>query len=79
MDDRTIVAFYDSPLPVLEAYVDSREGLDRAGGFALQQMGAHLISRVEGDFYNAVGFPGAAFFRWLALLIEEEDDFLDID
>ncbi|KAF8604601.1 Maf-like protein [Ceratobasidium sp. AG-I] len=79
MDDRTIVAFYDSPLSTLEAYVDSGEGLDRAGGFALQQMGAHLVSRVEGDFYNAVGFPGAAFFKWLAALIEEEDDFLDID
>ncbi|KAG8793691.1 hypothetical protein FRC12_001933 [Ceratobasidium sp. 428] len=79
LDDRTTLTFYDSPLPVLEAYVDSGEGMDRAGGFALQQRGAHLISKIEGDFYNAVGFPGSSFFRWLALLIQEEDDFLEVE
>lgn len=77
MDDRTIVYFYNSSIPVLEAYVDSGEGLDRAGGFALQQRGAHLVYKIEGDFYNAVGFPGASFFRWLGILVEEEDDFLE--
>ncbi|KAG9089649.1 hypothetical protein FRC07_012282 [Ceratobasidium sp. 392] len=79
LDDRTTLTFYDSPLPVLEAYVDSGEGIDRAGGFALQQRGAHLIAKIEGDFYNAVGFPGSSFFRWISLLIEEEDDFLDVE
>jgi septum formation protein len=79
LDDRTTVNFHNSPLPVLEAYVDSGEGHDRAGGFALQERGAHLISRIEGDFYNAVGFPGSSFFKWLALLIEEEDDFLGLE
>ncbi|QRV74947.1 N-acetylserotonin O-methyltransferase-like protein [Ceratobasidium sp. AG-Ba] len=79
MDDRTTLTFHDSPLPNLEAYVDSGEGIDRAGGFALQQRGAHLISKIEGDFYNAMGFPGSSFFKWLALMIEEEDDFLELD
>ncbi|KAG8739993.1 hypothetical protein FRC10_004872 [Ceratobasidium sp. 414] len=79
LDDRTTLTFHDSPLSVLEAYVDSGEGIDRAGGFALQQRGAHLISRIEGDFYNAVGFPGSGFFKWLALLIKEEDDFLELE
>ncbi|KAG9103531.1 hypothetical protein FRC06_010107 [Ceratobasidium sp. 370] len=79
LDDRTTLTFYDLPPSVLEAYVDSGEGIDRAGGFALQQRGAHLISRIEGDFYNAVGFPGSSFFRWLALLIKEEEDFLEIE
>ncbi|CAE7170485.1 unnamed protein product [Rhizoctonia solani] len=79
MDDRCTVHFHDSSISNLEAYVDSEEGIDRAGGFALQERGAHLVSKVEGDFYNAMGFPGSAFFRWIGILVEEEDDFMDLD
>lgn len=35
-----------------------------------------LIRKVEGDYNNVVGFPTASFFRFLDLLVEEEDDFL---
>lgn len=36
MDERSIVHFADNPVSLLEAYVDNGEGLDRAGGFAVQ-------------------------------------------
>ena len=36
MDDRTLVTFSDNPVSLLKAYVDSGEGTDRAGGFAVQ-------------------------------------------
>jgi len=36
IDERTLVYFADNPFHVLKAYVDSQEGLDRAGGFAVQ-------------------------------------------
>lgn len=36
IDERSLVYFADSPRHVLEAYVESGEGLDRAGGFAIQ-------------------------------------------
>lgn len=36
MDDRTIVTFSDNPVSLLEAYAESGEGIDRAGGFAVQ-------------------------------------------
>ncbi|GJJ08160.1 hypothetical protein Clacol_002368 [Clathrus columnatus] len=78
MDERTMVYFAENRRHVLEAYVESGEGLDRAGGFAIQGLGGLLIRKIEGDYFNVVGFPGAAFFTFLALLIEEEDDFLDI-
>lgn len=41
-------------------------------------MGGILVSKYDGDFWNVVGFPAASFFKFLELLIEEEDDFLDI-
>ncbi|KAG8807835.1 hypothetical protein FRC18_005346, partial [Serendipita sp. 400] len=62
----------------LKAYVDSGEGLDRAGGFAIQGLGGLLVGKIEGDFWNVVGFPASAFFTLLDYLVEEDDDFLEI-
>jgi predicted house-cleaning NTP pyrophosphatase (Maf/HAM1 superfamily) len=36
LDERTTVYFSENPPHLLEAYADSGEGLDRAGGFAIQ-------------------------------------------
>ncbi len=41
-----------------------------------QGLGGMLVSKVEGDYQNVVGFPAASFFKFLGLLIEEEVDFL---
>ncbi|KAG8951247.1 hypothetical protein FRC04_006486 [Tulasnella sp. 424] len=79
MDERSIVHFADNPVSLLEAYVDNGEGLDRAGGFAIQGLGGMLIRKVDGDWHNVVGFPAAAFFKFLEILVEEEEDFLAVD
>jgi len=78
MDDRSLVTFSDNPVSLLDAYADSGEGIDRAGGFAVQGLGGMLIRGIEGDFHNVVGFPAAAFFKNLEILLEEEVDFLSI-
>ncbi|KAG2341170.1 Maf Ham1 [Suillus weaverae] len=78
IDERTLVFFGDNPDYVLKAYADSEEGLDRAGGFAVQGRGNLLIRKIDGDFHNVVGFPGASFFKLLDILVEEEEDFLAI-
>ncbi|KAL8287597.1 hypothetical protein RQP46_003455 [Phenoliferia psychrophenolica] len=67
----TTVIFADSPPELLRAYVDSNEGIDRAGGFAIQGLGGMLIKEIKGDYNNCVGFPAQAFFEWLAELTEE--------
>lgn len=36
MEERTLVHFSENPVHILEAYADSGEGVDRAGGFAIQ-------------------------------------------
>ncbi|KAM6493453.1 Inosine triphosphate pyrophosphatase-like protein [Amanita muscaria] len=78
LDERTLVYFADNPKHLLEAYAKSGEGLDRAGGFAIQGLGSVLISKVDGDYNNVVGFPAASFFKLLEILIEEDPDFLDV-
>ncbi|KAG6370837.1 Maf Ham1 [Boletus reticuloceps] len=78
MDERTLVYFADNPLRVLEAYVENGEGYDRAGGFAVQGLGSILVRKIDGDYNNVVGFPGASFFHFLDKLVEEEEDFLQM-
>ncbi|KAH7099027.1 Maf/Ham1 [Auriculariales sp. MPI-PUGE-AT-0066] len=78
MEERTLVHFANNSKELIEAYVQSGEGIDRAGGFAVQGLGGMLIAKVDGDYNNVVGFPGASFFRFLNVLIKEEDDFLDV-
>ncbi|EIW57973.1 Maf/Ham1 [Trametes versicolor FP-101664 SS1] len=76
IEERTLVYFAENDRHVLEAYVGSGEGSDRAGGFAIQGLGGLLVSKIEGDYNNVVGFPATSFFKFLDLLIEEEVDFL---
>lgn len=73
----TIVHFFDYPPEVIQAYVDHGEGIDRAGGFAIQGLGGLLIDRIEGSYDNCVGFPGSQFWRWLSEL-DEDGTFDDI-
>ncbi|MBO4413187.1 MAG: septum formation protein Maf, partial [Clostridia bacterium] len=40
-----------------EAYVASGEPLDKAGADGIQERGALFLTRIEGDFYNVMGFP----------------------
>ncbi|MBW3593457.1 MAG: Maf family protein [Actinobacteria bacterium] len=47
-------------------YVASGEWEGRAGGYAIQGLGAALVERVEGDYLNVVGLPAAMLVRLLA-------------
>ncbi|KAF9267513.1 Maf-like protein [Marasmius fiardii PR-910] len=78
IDERSLVYFADNPQHLLKAYVDCGEGVDRAGGFAIQGLGGLLIRKIEGDYNNVVGFPAASFFKLLDLILEEDEDFLNI-
>jgi predicted house-cleaning NTP pyrophosphatase (Maf/HAM1 superfamily) len=46
------------PDDVIEAYVRTREGIDKAGGYAIQGIGGMvLVERVDGSVDNVVGLP----------------------
>lgn len=64
----TSVTFREFSGHELEAYLDSNDWDGRAGGYAIQGGGAALVGAVEGDFYNVVGLPVAAFLDLVAEL-----------
>jgi septum formation protein len=62
----TRVTFRELTAGDLATYVVSGEWEGRAGGYAIQGLGAALVDRVEGDYLNVVGLPGALLVRLLA-------------
>jgi septum formation protein len=41
----------------IEEYVNTKEPLDKAGGYAAQGIGAFMIEEIQGSFTNIVGLP----------------------
>jgi septum formation protein len=55
----TDVTFRLLPPELVAAYVESGEWEGRAGAYAIQGLGGRLVERIEGDYLNVVGLPGA--------------------
>ena len=41
----------------IEAYVESREGVGKAGGYAIQGRAEALVKEISGSYSNVVGLP----------------------
>jgi septum formation protein len=53
----TRVKFRNLSSAEITGYANSGEGLDKAGGYGIQEMGMALVERLEGDYFNVVGLP----------------------
>ncbi len=53
----TIVHFRHLSPASLAAYAATGEGLDKAGAYGVQGLGAALVASLEGDLSNVVGLP----------------------
>jgi septum formation protein len=62
----TLVTFRALTPRDLGLYVAAGEWEGRAGGYAIQGLGATLVERVEGDYLNVVGLPASLLVRLLA-------------
>ncbi len=55
----TRVRFRELSEATLKGYVASREGMDKAGSYGIQDLGAGLVSEVHGSYSGVVGLPAA--------------------
>ena len=63
----TAVTFRSLSAQLLTTYLESGEWDGRAGGYAIQGLGGRLVERIEGDYLNVVGLPGALLVSLLDL------------
>ena len=55
--EATDVYFRPATERELRAYIRGGEPMDKAGAYGVQGLGALLVSRIDGDFYNVMGLP----------------------
>jgi len=65
-EETTRVTFRPLTPRDLAHYVASREWEGRAGGYAIQGLGASLVERIDGDYLNIVGLPVTKLVELLA-------------
>ena len=64
---------------MLLAYVRTREGADKAGGYAIQGIGALLVERIEGSWDNVVGLPLRATLGLVEKVLARSEEDLNED
>lgn len=61
--EETKVTFYEISDEQIDRYIKTGEPMDKAGSYGIQGKAAVFIKRIEGDYYNVVGFPIARFLQ----------------
>lgn len=59
---------------LIVAYVKTREGADKAGGYGLQGLGSILVNKIEGSYDNVIGLPLKATLQLIQKTVLKADD-----
>jgi septum formation protein len=68
MVERTLVTFGELRDADLDWYVQTGEGTDKAGAYAIQGLASRFVRRIDGSYSNVVGLPVAAVYELLLSL-----------
>lgn len=63
--EATQVEFYDLTEEDIDAYVATKDCMDKAGAYGIQTNGCVLIRKIDGDYFNVVGLPVSKVYREL--------------
>ena len=63
--EETAVTFRSLTAEEIEAYIATGEPMDKAGAYGVQGLGALLVERLDGDFFNVMGLPVLRLSRML--------------
>lgn len=67
--EKSSVKFYDLSSDEIEKYLDTLEYKDKAGAYGIQGKGSLIVEKIEGDYFNIVGFPIGKINRDLMRLL----------
>lgn len=56
----------------IERYVKTQSPMDKAGAYGIQDQSAVFADRIEGCFYNVVGFPLTKFYTAMMRFVADE-------
>ena len=59
---------------LIVAYVKTREGADKAGGYGIQGIGSILVEKIEGTWDNVVGLPLRATLQVIERVLHPEGE-----
>jgi len=63
--ETTFVKFKNLSSSDIETYMTNVNCMDKAGSYAIQEMGSLIIDSISGSHSSVVGFPSGLFFRML--------------
>ncbi|HPA63294.1 MAG TPA: Maf family protein [Spirochaetota bacterium] len=63
--ETTFVKFKTLSSSDIETYITNVNCMDKAGSYAIQEMGSLIIDSISGSHSSVVGFPSGLFFRML--------------
>ena len=63
--DKVKITFRKLSHPEIAAYINTGEPMDRAGSYALQDLGFNLVAALQGDLSTAMGMPMTLVYNGL--------------
>lgn len=63
--ERTAVTFSNLTAKEISDYIETGESDDKAGAYGIQGFGSQFIRKVNGCYFNVMGFPVAKFYNIL--------------
>lgn len=63
------VEFWPLNQAQVDAYVATREPMDKAGAYGIQGLGRVLVKGIRGDYYTVVGLPVSRLYREIESLV----------
>ena len=64
--ERVTVTFRALNAREIDAYIETREPMDKAGAYGIQGYGATIVERIEGDYFAVMGLPLSRLIRLMA-------------
>lgn len=69
--EATEVSFANLTEDDVNAYVDTKEGMDKAGSYGIQGIGSNLVRKIDGCYFNVMGLPVPRLSSILATTISK--------